>query len=258
MLFTLLLLLKERFEPMTCSRFRTTLIYSTLVLFAGMPLFAQGGERTGPDQGAQLYGMNCAYCHGAGGQGGRATALTGPNVIALSDQDLIGIVHNGEAAQGMPAFPHLDDDETQALVRYLRTVQGVTGAATVAQLPGDPNAGRELFFGKGQCSTCHMIDGQGGFMAPELTAYAQYRTAGDIVQAIVNPDANLAPTSRVAEVRTRGGQKPDWHCARGRQHEHNPADRGRPISLSDAEQPGGHKLHRPFSDAERLWSPLDG
>lgn len=192
---------------MTCSRFRTTLIYSTLVLFAGMPLFAQGGERTGPDQGAQLYGMNCAYCHGAGGQGGRATALTGPNVIALSDQDLIGIVHNGEAAQGMPAFPHLDDDETQALVRYLRTVQGVTGAATVAQLPGDPNAGRELFFGKGQCSTCHMIDGQGGFMAPELTAYAQYRTAGDIVQAIVNPDANLGPASRVAEVRTRGGQR---------------------------------------------------
>jgi cytochrome c oxidase cbb3-type subunit 3 len=91
-------------------------------------------------------------------------------------------------------------------VQYLRLLQGATGAASTAKLMGDPNAGRQLFFGKGQCSTCHMVGGKGDFMAPELTSYAKNRTTDDILQAIVNPDADLQPTSRVAEVRTRAGE----------------------------------------------------
>jgi cytochrome c oxidase cbb3-type subunit 3 len=199
----------ERFEAMTRSRLTAILVCSLLILFEGISVFGQDDPSSGPNpgQGAQLYGSNCAYCHGADGRGGRGPAIaTMPKVMALSDQELIGIVHNGEADQGMPAFPGLGDRGTKAVVKYLRTLQGVTGAAPPARLTGDPNAGRQLFFGKGQCSTCHMIRGQGGFMAPELTAYAKNRTAEDILQAIVNPDMDLEPTSRVANVRTRTGQ----------------------------------------------------
>lgn len=194
---------------MTRSRLPAILVCSFLILFEGISVFGQDGPSSGPNprQGAQLYGSNCAYCHGADGRGGRGPAIaTMPQVIALSDQELIGIVRNGEADRGMPAFPGLGDRGTKAVVKYLRTLQGVTGAAPPARLTGDPNAGRQLFFGKGQCSTCHMIRGQGGFMAPELTAYAKNRTAEDILQAIVNPDMDLEPTSRVANVRTRTGQ----------------------------------------------------
>ncbi|MHB1938397.1 MAG: c-type cytochrome [Acidobacteriaceae bacterium] len=175
-----------------------------------MSVFGQDEQRSGPnqEQGARLYASHCAYCHGADGRGGRGPAIaTMPKVIALSNRDLIGIVHNGEADQGMPAFRDLGDQGTQAVVQYLRTLQGVTGAAPTVKLTGDPNAGRQLFFGKGQCSTCHMVRGEGGFMAQELTAYAKDRTAKDILQAIVNPDANLEPTSRVVEVRTKAGQR---------------------------------------------------
>jgi putative heme-binding domain-containing protein len=43
-------------------------------------------------------------------------------------------------------------------------------------------------------------------MASELTFYARNRTTDEIMQAIVNPDADLQPTSRVVRVRTRDGK----------------------------------------------------
>ncbi|MGB8481199.1 MAG: c-type cytochrome [Acidobacteriaceae bacterium] len=182
---------------------------SFLILLQGMAVFGQDAPKSGPDQdqGAQLYASNCAYCHGADGRGGRGPSIaTLPKVIAMSNQDLMGIVHKGEADQGMPGFPDLGDEGTKAIVQYLRTLQGVTADGPPAKLTGDPDAGRQLFYGKGQCSTCHMILAQGGFMAEELTSYARNRTADEILRAIVNPDAELEPTSRVVNVCTRDGQ----------------------------------------------------
>jgi putative heme-binding domain-containing protein len=194
---------------MTRKRLAATLVCALLVLFGGISAFGQDepGVSPNPDQGAQLFSSHCAYCHGADGRGGRGPAIaTLPKVIAMSNQDLMGIVHKGEADQGMPGFPDLGDPGTKAVVQYLRTLQGVTADGPPAKLTGDPNAGRQLFFGKAQCSTCHMILGKGGFMAPELTAYTRNRTADEILQVIVNPDADLEPTSRVANVRTRDGK----------------------------------------------------
>jgi cytochrome c oxidase cbb3-type subunit 3 len=192
---------------MTRTRLTTMLVFSSLFLFAGRPMLAQGGQSGSQNQGAQLYASDCAYCHGEDGKGGRGSAIaTLPKVIALSDADLIGIVHNGEVVQGMPAYPDLGDQDTLAVVRYIRTLQGVTGAPTPTKVTGDVNAGRVLFFGKGQCSNCHMINGEGGFIASDMTAYGQSRAANDILQAIVKPDTQLAPGSRVVEVRTRAGQ----------------------------------------------------
>ncbi len=194
---------------MTRTRLTAMLVYSSVLLFGGMSVFGQDAQRSGPNpgQGAQMYASDCAYCHGADGRGGRGPSIaTLPKAIALSNRDLMGIVQNGEADQGMPGFPDLGDRGTQAVVQYLRTLQGATEVAPSAKLTGDPNAGRQLFFGKGQCSICHMVGGKGGFMATELTSYARNRTAEEVLQAMVNPDANLEPTSRVAEVRTRAGQ----------------------------------------------------
>jgi cytochrome c oxidase cbb3-type subunit III len=192
---------------MTPAQLRTIFILPFLALFAAIPIFAQNAPGGGENQGAVLYASNCAYCHGADGKGGRGPAIaTMSNVIALSDTDLAAIVHNGEADRGMPSFPDLGDQGTHAVVQYLRMLQGVTGTPPAAQVTGDADAGRVLFFGKGQCSSCHMIDGKGGFIASDMTAYGQNRPASDIRQAIVNPDAHLAATSRVVEVRTKAGQ----------------------------------------------------
>ncbi len=200
---------RESFEAMP--RRRLTVIFgcSCLMLIMGIAAFAQDEPSMASDQnqGAQIFSSQCAYCHGADGRGGRAPAIaTLPNVIAKSNQDLLGIVHKGEADQGMPGFPDLGDEGTKAVVQYLRTLQGVTADGASAKLPGDPDTGRKIFYAKGQCSSCHMILGKGGFMAAELTSYARNRSAEEIMQAIVNPDADLEPTSRVANVRTKEGK----------------------------------------------------
>jgi cytochrome c oxidase cbb3-type subunit III len=194
---------------MTLAQIRSFLVFSAVFLLTGIHGLAQGGQGGGRNDGAQLFASNCAGCHGADGKGSaKGVAIaTLPAVIALSDADLASVVHSGKLTGGMPAFPQLSDRETQAVVRYLRTLQGVTSPGTSAAITGDADAGKTIFFGKGQCSSCHMLNGQGGFIASDMTAYGQSRTANVILKAIVTPDSQLAPASRLVEVKTKAGQK---------------------------------------------------
>jgi putative heme-binding domain-containing protein len=173
-----------------------------------MPAHAQ---RSGANQGAQRFVEYCAGCHGADGKGSEKaeSIATTRRVMALSDAELTAIVSNGEAS-GMPPFAQIGEANIAAIVFYLRTLQGLaapTNSAAAVAVTGDVNAGRTLFFGKAQCSSCHIIKGEGGFIASDLTAYGQDRTATAILRAILMPDRPLVPASRVVEVRTRNGKK---------------------------------------------------
>jgi cytochrome c oxidase cbb3-type subunit 3 len=193
---------------MTARQRINLLAFFALFLFAPMPMLSQG-QRNGPDAGAQQFARNCAGCHGADGRGGdKAPAIaTMPSVVALSDADLVKIVHDGTQA-GMPAFPQLGDTGIRAVVDYLRTLQDKTSSnAPAATVTGDSNSGHALFFGKAECSSCHMVNGNGGFIASDLTAYGQSRNETAIIKTIVTPDNPLVPAARVVEVRTKAGQK---------------------------------------------------
>lgn len=97
----------------------------------------------------------------------------------------------------MPSFSHLGESVLRSLVAYLRTLQG---NPLEAALPGNPKRGKELFFGKGECSRCHMVRGEGGFFASDLTSYSRGRTREVIHQAIVSPNLDLDPRSRTLVV----------------------------------------------------------
>jgi cytochrome c oxidase cbb3-type subunit 3 len=57
------------------------------------------------EDGAAVYEMNCASCHGDKGEGGKAGALNDPAFLALtSDQVLRRIVITGRKDLGMPDF----------------------------------------------------------------------------------------------------------------------------------------------------------
>jgi cytochrome c oxidase cbb3-type subunit 3 len=158
--------------------------------------------------GARQFAHNCAGCHGADGRGGdKAPAIaTMPTVIALSDEQLIKIVHDGTPA-GMPAFPQLNDENLTAVVSYLRTLQGKTSAGASSPITGNVENGIALYFGKAQCSDCHMINGKGGFIASDLNAYGKSHSVDAIIKTIVTPDVPLSATSRIVEVRTKSGKQ---------------------------------------------------
>jgi cytochrome c oxidase cbb3-type subunit 3 len=124
--------------------------------------------------------------------------------MRLSDAQLSRIIRDGTPSGEMPGFgASLDDSQILAVTAYLRTLQGGVG---LARLPGDPENGKALFFGKAACSDCHMVSGQGGFIAADLSTYAASRSSADIRNAIVNPERNLDLRERTAVVLTRGGE----------------------------------------------------
>jgi cytochrome c oxidase cbb3-type subunit 3 len=193
---------------MTGRRFISLLALYLLFLLAGMPAAAHAqGDDT--DRGMQQFLANCSGCHGADGKGGdkAASIATTLSVMKLSDAELTRIVHDG-TAQGMPAFAQIGDANIVAVVRYLRTLEAgiLSTNASAVIVTGDADAGRTLYFGKAQCSNCHMIAGVGGFIASDLTVYGKRRTTHAILRAIVTPDTPLSAGSRVADVRTRTGQ----------------------------------------------------
>jgi len=126
-------------------------------------------------------------------------------VVALSDTRLRSIVSDGIPSAGMPAFSSLGDKRVDALVAYLRVLQGVSNTGHVT-LPGDPQAGEAIFFEKGSCSRCHMVDGRGGFMADDLSDYARGRSVASIESAIIHPAASPGDEGRKTTVVTNGGK----------------------------------------------------
>jgi len=174
-----------------------------LILAAVSGLSAQQQpEATGP----ALFATNCAACHGSDGRGGeRAPDIaTRREIVSFSDSDLTHIVSGGVSGTGMPPFAFLGPDKIKALVAYLRVLQGVTVAVKV---PGDPGRGKLLFYGKAGCSACHMVDGNGGFIASDLTFYRIGHTPQETRNTILDPDADIARSAQIARVMTAGGEQ---------------------------------------------------
>src|SRR5277367_6636726 len=172
-------------------------------------LVAQHSTNANPasaSQGSALFSSNCASCHGADGRGGEHAPdiATASDVQRLADPNLIDIIKNGITGTGMPGFDWLGQDNVLALVAYLRTLRGKTNAVT---LPGDPAHGEALFFGKAQCSECHMAHGKGGFIATDLSYIGADTNVDRIRQVILDPQKALPSQKKAVTVVTNFGQK---------------------------------------------------
>lgn len=154
--------------------------------------------------GQQTFATICANCHGLDGRGGERgpDIAVRPDVRQLSDAALTQIIRAGVPGTGMPGFRTLGDAGIQAVVRYLRDLQG--RGATPA-VPGSPEAGKTLFFGKAACSDCHMVNGAGGYAASDLSNYGDTVSALHIREAITNPNQNLDRRSKTVVVTTLDG-----------------------------------------------------
>jgi len=155
--------------------------------------------------GKQVWAGNCAGCHGLDGRGGERgpNIATNPEIADLTDTEITRIVHDGSPNMAMPALGRtLSDAQIAAVVEHLRALQGDQRASA---LPGDPKAGQSLYFGKAECSSCHMIAGLGGFLGPDLSDVASMRPAEEIREAILHPQPD--PRAKTAVIFTRDDRK---------------------------------------------------
>jgi putative heme-binding domain-containing protein len=193
---------------------RRTICYRNAERFCGILLIllwlaglAGSAQTSNSVQGAQRFAEYCSGCHGADGKGGAKAASLAMtlSVMTRSDAELEGIVRDG-TSEGMPSFAQIGDDNISAIVQYLRT-SGEGSSASAVAVSGDVPVGRDLYFGKARCASCHRIDGDGGFIASDLTAWSRTHTPDAIRQAITSPDNPVPRGSRVATVTTQQGKK---------------------------------------------------
>lgn len=182
------------------------LYFASGVALLAAPLWLQGRTQASPaPAGRRVFSSACAGCHGLDGRGGeRAPDLAAPKVRRLSNRELLAVISNGVPGTAMPAFHALAPQELRALVAYLRDLQGAKPAAAVS---GDPRRGETLFFGKARCSACHMINGKGGFIASDLSAYGRSHSPQEILHRILTPQNDDRERDNVAVVTTNDGRK---------------------------------------------------
>jgi cytochrome c oxidase cbb3-type subunit III len=156
--------------------------------------------------GAALWATSCAGCHGPDGSGGR-----GPNLVKralwhpLSDEAVHRTIREGVPGTDMPPTK-LSEEETWNLVAF---VKAMAGPAIENNVPGDPEAGRKIFWGaKAGCSGCHSIRGEGGRMAPDLTDVGASRPLALIKESILEPSKGLYMAGQEGVVITlKNGEK---------------------------------------------------
>lgn len=189
-------------------------VLTALWAASGLALWPQGAQQSLPQknvnsaltQGKRTFASTCGGCHGLDGKGGeRAPNIADrPNVQRLTDAQISHIIENGVPGTGMPAFRTLTAPQVKSIVAYLRTLQGA-GQAT--RLPGDPARGKIVFFGKAGCSSCHMVAGDGGFIASDLSEYARTHDIDDMRSAIIDPAKSNSGRVRLVTATTRDGDR---------------------------------------------------
>jgi cytochrome c oxidase cbb3-type subunit 3 len=145
------------------------------------------GDPKAITQGAVLFRQECTFCHGVAARGGmRAPDLTtGSWSHGGSDAELARTISGGVPGTAMPPNK-LTDDEIWQIVAYLRTLE-----QPVASTNGDQKRGETLFFGTARCATCHIVNGRGGLLGPELSTVGSARSRAYIVESIRQPGRQL-------------------------------------------------------------------
>lgn len=145
--------------------------------------------------GEYQFRLNCAFCHGLGARGGgRGPDLTRAKRHGSSDAEVFHNIHDGIAGTAMPAATNggigvgMSDEEIWQVVTYIRSVE----VKAPAQPPGNAEHGKDLFNGSLGCSKCHMIQGKGGRLGPDLTTAGISRSTEYLVESLRNPSRRLA------------------------------------------------------------------
>lgn len=137
-------------------------------------------------EGTSIFRSNCSPCHGLNANGGgRGPDLTsGRWTHGSADDQVFHTITRGVPGTDMPAND-LPELEIWAIIAYLRTLSPATPAAA----SGDAARGQDIFASK--CSRCHLVNGKGGLLGPELSRVGSSRSGAYLVESIREPSKEL-------------------------------------------------------------------
>ncbi len=165
-------------------------------------------------EGKNLFEASCVRCHGMD-----ATGLTGPSLIrpklkhATDLPSFTKVVEQGIVGTGMPGNWVFADEDCSQLYAYINYLKNKG-----TEVPkGDTAAGRIIYM-KQACMTCHLMNGHGTGIGPDLSEIGASRNAAYLRQAILDPGASLPESTDIdngygfslylpLKIRTRDGKE---------------------------------------------------
>jgi putative heme-binding domain-containing protein len=153
--------------------------------------------------GSRLYAAQCQQCHGQmGDQVANTNLRRGQFRRVSSDDDIKRIVTTGVTESGMPPFK-FQPAELDALVAFIRA--GFDPGGTAVRV-GNAARGQAVFEGKGQCASCHRVNGKGPRVAPDLSDIGSARQPAALHRSLIEPTKGMWPINRPLRIVTRDGR----------------------------------------------------
>jgi putative heme-binding domain-containing protein len=153
--------------------------------------------------GTALFRARCADCHGMDARGQRAPDLTQVWASGRTDDGLFKTLRNGVPGTEMPAFvpPRNTDHEAWQILAYLKTL---AAPAPTDPPKGNAENGQRLF--RVHCASCHMVNGSGGRLGPDLSRIGVSRSRDIIVRQIRGATEDFRPGYEPVTLTPENGQ----------------------------------------------------
>ena len=151
---------------------------------------------TGVDRrlGERYFQRQCSRCHGQDATGNDETGapdLTGRLSNASTSAGIFAIIREGIPGTAMlPISAETPDPNIWQLVTYIESLS--TDPANI-DLPGSASSGQQVYNGKGNCASCHMISGSGARLGPELSRVGERRDPDELKMDLTDPQEDVAP-----------------------------------------------------------------
>ena len=182
--------------------------FALFLLLAAAPLASQHNDRnpfSSPadlEEGAKLYRLSCGVCHGMEGKSGRGARLAvRDHRHGNSDAEMFRVIQNGVPGTDMPGL-WMDEDSIWKILLFVRTFEVNAGEAC-AQSPGDAANGAAIYRQKA-CQSCHMTNGEGGRLGPDLTHIGLNYSREQLRESLVEPGKNIGARYRTVVVKADG------------------------------------------------------
>ena len=154
-------------------------------------------------EGGRLFRANCVLCHGPEGDQVPGIDLGhGRFRQTYSESALVKIIENGIPGTGMPSN-NLQDFQAEIVVAYLRSI-ATSGRAVTGN--GDAGRGKAVFEGKGNCASCHRVNGVGSRVGPDLSDIAALRRNVEMERSLLEPNEEVHTQNRYYRAVTKQGE----------------------------------------------------
>ena len=163
--------------------------------------------------GQRHFQAQCGRCHGRDGTGNDETGApdltTGRFQNASTPTGLFKVIREGLPGTAMIGISQRATDQTVwQIISYLDSLSVDPGGI---ELAGDASVGQQLFNGRGNCVSCHMVSGSGGRRGPDLSRVGERHDPDELRTDLVDPNDDVAPRWWTMRVTRQDGSMIEGH-----------------------------------------------